>query len=490
MALRLSARLALAAASLALSWQAAPAQAPQGLDKLSHILVLYLENRSFNNLFGEFPGAYGIANAGEAATQRDRDGKPYDKLPTAERPFDVGGNSPVVKEIPRLDGLDNKPFKIPGVRQWVGPNTLTKDPIHRFYTNRTQINGGKNDLFAAYSDVAGLVMGYYDASVMKDSNLWRLARRHTLLDNFFMGAFGGSFLNHQWLVCACAPVWTNPPEKERSKVDPDGRVHVDGRVPVDRRVTTVADGDYAVNTTQSVFLNDGKQSQLLESQTAPTIGDKLSEKGVHWAWYSRGWTLANKSERNRQEEEQFEREKFQWHHQPLAYYERFSPLTPSGRTERDKHLLDASRLADDIRSGDLPPVAFYKPVGILNQHPEYANLTAADEEVGIIAKLMEESPMRDSYAIVITYDENGGFWDHVRPPGGDAAGARADRFGPGSRIPTIVVSPFARRGKVDHTEYETTSILKFIGERHRLNPLPSPRYGAVTSLARAFDFGP
>jgi phospholipase C len=126
---------------------------------------------------------------------------------------------------------------------------------------------------------------------------------------------------------------------------------------------------------------------------------------------------------------------------------------------------------------------------LLNQHPGYANLVPADEEVGRIVKLMEESPMKGSYAVVITYDENGGFFDHVAPPSGPAAGARADFFGPATRVPTVVVSPFARKGQVDHAEYDTTSILKLIGERHRLNPLPSARYGAVESLAKAFDFG-
>ena len=102
---------------------------------------------------------------------------------------------------------------------------------------------------------------------------------------------------------------------------------------------------------------------------------------------------------------------------------------------------------------------------------------------------MNASPMKDSYAVIITYDENGGFWDHVPPPTGPAVGAKADFFGPGSRVPTIIVSPFARKGTIDHREYETTSILRLIGERHRLLPLPSSRYGAVESLASAFAFG-
>jgi phospholipase C len=102
---------------------------------------------------------------------------------------------------------------------------------------------------------------------------------------------------------------------------------------------------------------------------------------------------------------------------------------------------------------------------------------------------MDESPMKDSYAVIITYDESGGFYDHVPPRQAGKARGRADFFGPGSRVPTIIVSPFARKVIIDHTQYETTSILKLIGERHRLEPIPSTRYRAVDSLAKAFDFG-
>src|SRR4051812_42849632 len=158
------------------------------------------------------------------------------------------------------------------------------------------------------------------------------------------------------------------------------------------------------------------------------------------------------------------------------------------RTPACLRLKDASVLEADIRTGKLPPVAFYKPIGVLNQHPGYANLVPGDEEIGRIVKLMDESPMKDSYAVFITYDENGGLWDHAAPPSGSKAGSRADFFGPGTRVPTIVASPFARKGQVDHTEYDTTSILKLIAERHRLDALPSARFGAVESLAKAFDF--
>ena len=85
-----------------------------------------------------------------------------------------------------------------------------------------------------------------------------------------------------------------------------------------------------------------------------------------------------------------------------------------------------------------------------------------------LLKRIQASPLWKSSVIIVTYDENGGFWDHVAPP-------KADRWGPGSRIPAIIVSPFARRGYIDHTLYDTTSILKLITRRFDLEPLPGAR---------------
>jgi phospholipase C len=286
-----SARLAGFTIAAVLASEPSPAQEPSSIDKLSHIMVLYLENRSFDNLFGEFPRASGLASAGDT-TQRDGNGKPFAMLPAVPKPFDRPENSPELRAIESLDDLPNKPFRTVNVRPGVTTATHTRDLVHAFYTHRTQINGGKNDLFAAYSDAKGLVMSYYSADDLKDTHLWRLAQRYTLLDNFFMGAFVGSFLNHFWLVCACAPIWPDPPESQRSEVDDAGRVVAD------RRVTANGDGDYAVNTTQSILFNNGRQGKnVLPAQDAVTIGDRLSEKGVSWAWYSGGRDLAVKSNR-------------------------------------------------------------------------------------------------------------------------------------------------------------------------------------------------
>lgn len=192
---------------------------PGTIDKVKNVVVIYLENRSFDNLYGQFPGANGVANALANPTsyqQLDRDGVTVlPKLPAVWSAAS-GSTWSFVADLP------NKPFRIDapnGSSPGVPLSVTSPDPVHRFYQHQMQINGGRNNMFAAWSDVGGLAMGYYDGSPMK---LWKLAQQYTLADNYFQGAFGGSFLNHFWLVCACTPVWANPPPGAVSSVDGSG----------------------------------------------------------------------------------------------------------------------------------------------------------------------------------------------------------------------------------------------------------------------------
>ena len=454
----------------------------QWFDRISHILVIYMENRSFDNLFGEYPGANGVARAGTRATQTDRDGRPYRVLPPAPYPF--GGyypdNPPELRALEALVGLPNRPFVIDGIRPGVTANTYIRDIRHLFYTQRAQVNGGAMDRFVAWSDAGALVMGHYSRRAMEGTVLWRLAREGVLMDAFFQAASGGSFLNHFWLICGCTPRWPDPPSNVRSELNPDG-------TPIDRNVTAAADGDYAVNTTQSVFLNSGGEQPLLPPQTMATIGDRLSDRGVDWRYYSGGWDLAVATDRNPFQDALLrDAVRFQYHHQPFAYFARFNPNTPQGLAERTRHLKSEADLERDIMDGTLPPVAFYKPAGIYNHHPGYAGLAAGDAHLARIIDLVRRSPMRARYAIIVTYDEIGGQWDHVPPPAGPSAGARADFWGPGPRVPAIVLSPFARAGAIDSTQYDTTAILRLIQDRFRLAPLDSPRVNAQNTMRAAF----
>src|SRR6266508_902218 len=97
------------------------------------------------------------------------------------------------------------------------------------------------------------------------------------------------------------------------------------------------------------------------------------------------------------------------------------------------------------------------------------------------AVAVRNGPQWTRTAIIVTYDENGGFWDHVPPP-------VTDRWRPGTRVPTLIISPFARRGYVDHTFYDTTSILAFLERRWRLEP-QTDRDARANDLMNAFDFG-
>jgi acid phosphatase len=126
-------------------------------------------------------------------------------------------------------------------------------------------------------------------------------------------------------------------------------------------------------------------------------------------------------------------------------------------------------------------VSFIKPAGANNEHPGYTNVVRGQQHVADIVSAVRNSNIWNTCAIIITYDENGGRWDHVVPP------VRADGWGTGTRVPAIIISPLARRGYVDHTEFETVSILKFLGSRFNLAPLSARDADpAVNDLVDAF----
>jgi acid phosphatase len=162
--------------------------------------------------------------------------------------------------------------------------------------------------------------------------------------------------------------------------------------------------------------------------------------------------------------------------QPFAYFANYA----DGTAAKKAHLKDETDLMADLKAGTLPAVSFVKPLGPDNEHPGYANLVRGQQHVADLVSAIQNSSAWKDTAIVITYDEHGGAWDHVAPPTGD-------RWGPGSRVPAIIISPYARRGYVDHTQYDTTSILKFIETRWNL-PSLGTRDAAANDLTNAFDF--
>ncbi|WP_395664997.1 acid phosphatase [Methylocella sp.] len=477
-------RGAACAALLSAGGLAPAAAAPPGFEQIETLVVIYAENRSFDNLYGAFPGADGLAAAPPQTTRQiDRDGAPLSELPPSWGGLTARGASPVVTQAQSAH-LPNAPFALDDPAGFaLSLSTPTRDLWHRFYQNQMQIDGGRNDAFAAYSDAGGLAMGYYDGSKLP---LWDVARRYVLADHFFQGGFGGSFLNHFELVCACAPFYPDADESPAkdliSVVEGDGtRLKLAANSPasaLDGPPKFVRDGNltpdfYAVNTMQPPYQPsavgpaaggdpahaDRAKAAVLPPQTQTTIGDLLSQKGIDWAWYAGAWGAALEGENGEPAPN------FQFHHQPFNYFVAMAP----GTAARAAHLrdggLDGAAFLADVDAGRLPAVAFYKPQGNLNEHPGYTDLLSGDQHIAEIVARLEKSPQWPHMLVVVTYDENGGFWDHAAPP-------KADRFGPGSRIPALIVSPYARRGFVDHTLYDTTSILRFISARWDLPTLP------------------
>ena len=171
------------------------------LGAIDTIVVIYAENHSFDNMYGLFPKANGIAAAFPYTTrQLDHDGTVLPHLPPV---YTHGKPDP---DYPQQ--LPNGPFRIdaPPVNRRF--DERVPSPVHTYWRNIEQINNGNNNKFVAMSDTGAWTMGYYDGSSLR---MWKWAQRYTLADTFFMGAFGSSFLNHHWLICACTPEYKGPP---------------------------------------------------------------------------------------------------------------------------------------------------------------------------------------------------------------------------------------------------------------------------------------
>ncbi len=417
---------------------------PGDVDKVKHIVVIYLENHSFDNLYGDFAGANGLSNATPGnTTQVDATGTPYGVLPA----------------IPSPAFPTNLPNTYFNIDQYLANDMLTPDVLHRYYQEQLQIDGGKMDKYALYNgNSAGLSQGYYKTGLLP---LLGLAQKYTLCDNFFHSAFGGSFLNHMWLIAAQSPVFPNAPSAIVARLDSTGKLVTDGAVTPDGYVVNTS---FSVNTPHPATV---APANLVPNQTIPTIGDRLNDKGISWAWYSGGWDSAVAGHADGT---------FQFHHQPFIYFANYA----DGKPAKAQHLKDENEFIAAAKAGALPSVSFVKPLGINNEHPGYSDVANGENHTVELINDVMNGPNGKDAVIIVTYDENGGFWDHVAPPVIDR------KWGPGTRVPAIIVSNFAKRGYVDHTQYETVSILSFIEKKWDLRPL-TDRDKNANPLQNVFD---
>jgi acid phosphatase len=500
------------AAVLLLALAAIPASAQDENSKsgnIKHVVVIYQENWSFDSLYGLFPGANGIAQASNTSlTQVDRlTGNPYSSQ--LGQPFDLVSGSLALTTPPQPINSGAIDTRFPAGFNTLVPYDLiadaglqatakTGDIVHRYWQEQFQINHGNMNLFMSWSDNPGLVMSYFDATNLPEG---KLAQQYTLCDNFFHAAFGGSFLNHQFLIAARAPVYPNAPASMQPTLDGSGQLALNptsGKIVHDGSITPIGgrsfsvpwltfDQNYAVNTIFSAnlvptFSTPGSAS-LLPSQndtnpndaTRPyivTIGDRLSASNVSWKWYSGGWdnalasTASNPANGGVVPLNPPVDPLFQWHHQPFAYYDNYAPWVNGQRNPVSAaHLQDENNFFTDLQNNSLPAVSFIKPLGPNNEHPGYASLLQGQQHVADLVSAIQQSPYWNQTLIIVTYDEHGGRWDHVPPPSNNGI------WGDGSRVPALVIGPFAKQGHIDHQPLDTLSILKTIEGLFGVAPL-------------------
>ena len=560
---------------------------PTLTNQITHVIIIYPENRSFDSLYGKFPGANGLANATNYVQYERSGGNPLANLIQPNT-----GNMPLISfgsdsRFAALAPYPNSPFD---ASPYVPDNYSIGDLTHTFYNEQYQIHnpaynwisgdpknagGPMMSKYAVWSSNPGLVLSYYDE---QNGGEGALAKQFVLADNCFHSAFGCSYLNHQWLIAARTPIWsTNPPEGGQptpanvapTPADPasptgfwwpeastydvgygacisDSPVTPDPTLPgfpFSNANTNLNPGDvWAINTleplrcpaggyvvpasgpylgipspafgtypapnstnsAEAVMLSAPMTSTPINSrlplQTYDTIGDRLNSAGISWAWFAGGWNNAKSGQTDFL---------FQFHHQPFTYFARYalktSPVYPVNgsinppvpgvdSTDPDglpvgfgigsaNHLLDED--ADFYRmldNGTLPQVSFVKPIGEDDSHPGYSSVKRGQAWVANIVGHIQNSSIWSNTVVFICFDENGGLWDHVVPP-------VIDRWGPGTRIPFIIVSPWSKRGFVDHNQYETVSILSFVEALYNLPPL-STRDAAALPPVAAFSGQP
>jgi phospholipase C len=364
----------LALSGLPLSVGASPSAALP----IKHVIVIVEENHTFDNYFGTYPGANGIANA-----------KPQPVAPgstVALRPFEIN------------------------------TSTISSDLCHSNACGLGDYDNGSMNGFVV-SEGNNLTMGYFNPELVAD--YWDYASRYVLMDDFFSSVMGPSLPNHLYLVAGQS-------------------------------------GGLLADSFAGSF-----------SFTSPTVKDstfyfdsivsELDAKGVSWKYYAGGYASLNN-----------------WN--PLPGFESLK----TNETLLADNVVDTSRFYTDLTGGKLPDVSWVMPESdAASEHPPY-NITVGEDDIVSEIDAVMASPYWNSTAIFLTWDDYGGWYDHVAPP-------QVDQYGYGFRVPCLIISPYARQGYIDGTLSDFTSTLKFIETLYSLAPL-STRDAAASNLMEAFDF--
>ena len=484
---------------------------------IKHVVVIFGENISFDHYFGTYPNA--LNNPGEtrfaAAT-----GTPI--------PNNYVTYPGLLTNNPNMNAANGagaaNPFRMSPAQ------AVTADQDHGYTDEQSAYDNGKADLFplsvgsadsaavatatgaAAVASTKGLVMGYYDGNTT--TALWNYAQHYAMNDHSFSTNFGPSTPGALNLISGQLNGVINT-------VNPGSSVVADGN----GGLTLISDadptGDLCSSTTSSV------------SMSGKNIGDLLNAKSITWGFFQGGFDLsvtnANGTtgcKRSTVSALTGTQADYSPHHQPFQYYastanlnhNRPSSIAAIGTTDAANHQYDMHDFTDSLAAGKMASVSFLKAPRYQDAHA--ANSDPLDEQTFVVntVNAIQSSPFWSSTAIILAYDDSDGWYDHIIDlvngsattadrvsgsglcisttaaaaalPGVTGTAPAQGRCGYGTRMPLIVISPWAKKNVIDATVTDQSSITKFIEDTF----LASQRIGngsfdsIAGSLNNMFDF--
>jgi phospholipase C len=491
----------------------------------------------------------------EASVEKDMDPADLDILTTGATGLPTGS---LDSRIPGAGGL-NGPFPLQGMA--INDDDYTGDTTHRFYQDwqqndcsvanvtKTNSSGCLNDLFPfvmvtyAKNNSQGSSMGFYNAEQGEAPILKMLADRFTLGDNFHQSFHGGTGANHFMLGTGDAAFWSdgngNPTTPPSNIANPNPKAGTNNQYTADNNFSACADFTqpgvgpivsylnnlpyaaepncqanhyYMLDNTNPGYLPNGALSGAGNLPPSPvrTIGDALIEKNITWAYYGGAFNAAVALSNDAVKAGSTNFTAFAVSDPAnaigVAYCQICNPFqyatsimaNPAVRTA---HMKDTADLITAIQSNTLPSVSFGKPDGLLDGHPSSSKVDLFEAYVLNVLSALEANPeLKAETAVLVTWDEAGGYWD-------SGFIQSIDFFGDGPRIPILILSPYSTGGKVYHNYGDHVSVLKFIERNWNLKPLtnrsrdnlPNPTFKkaspyvptnspAIADLFDAFDF--
>jgi len=473
---------------------------------IKHVVVVFGENISFDHYFGTYPNAAGFTPAPGTPAVNNLS-TPLD-VTSGFAPLagvDLLHNNPTAANAANGTGAIN-PFLLSGAAQ-----AWTPDMGHNYKPEQQASNGGAMDLFPDFTGTAGpppgappaastkgLVMGYYDAATV--SAYWSWAQSYAMSDNSWTTTFGPSTPGVMNLVSGQTngiPTFNKPLSTfSTNHVTPDGN-----------------GGWSLIGDTDP--LNDVCSTSTEQNTMAGrNIGDLFNAKSLSWGWFEGGFDLtatnANGTTGCQRETDPTvpfpaggTSADYIPHHQPFQYYPSTANLTharPSslaaiGSTDVANHQYDSHDFFQTLAAGNLPALTYVKAPAFQDGHPGYSDPIDEQNFLLSVVNALQGSQEWSSTAIILAYDDSDGWYDHQAPPIVNASAAPADqlngngvcthgaqqrgaapttpllgadgnpaqgRCGYGTRVPLVVVSPYAKKNYVDHTLTDQSSILKFV----------------------------